>query len=199
MNPLQLSWALCDTRIPHANTMRRLDHLALACLSLVVACSSNRGAGSTNARHPGRFRDVSAVVVADSGEARPIPGTGYLRYPEQERIQSIEAALLMAFVMDTTGHAEHESVSFIGGAPRAFLDEACLWLRSQRFTPVQREGTVRRALVVTDLTFTLHPGPVGDVHLTNRAPPVNVERRRRDFAAKGVEAAAHELTVHRHC
>ena len=179
--------------------MRRLDHLAVGCLSLAVACSHNRGVASTGAGHPSRFRDIAAVVLADSGEARSIPGTGYLRYPEQERSQSIEAALLIAFVIDITGRAEYETVSFIGAAPRGFLNEACLWLRSQRFTPVQREGTLRRALVVSDLVFTLHPGPVGDVHLVNRAPPVNVERRRREFAARGVEATTHELEAHRHC
>jgi hypothetical protein len=179
--------------------MRRIARVAIGCLNLAVACAPNLGTATIAGGHLARFRDIPVLILADSGEVRPIPGTGYLRYPEQERTKSIEAALVVAFVVDTAGRAEYETVSFIGGAPPAFLNEACLWLRSQRFTPVQRDGTVRRALVVTDLTFTLQPGPMGDVHLVNRAPPVNAERRRRDFAAKGVVAAAHELEAHRHC
>ena len=174
-------------------------HIGVGCLGFVVACASSRGDPSVDARKSPRFQSLAAVVIADSGEARPIPGTGHLRYPEQARIRSVEAALLMAFVLDTAGRAEYETVSFRGGAPQAFIAEACLWLRSQRFTPVRRAGALRRALVVADLSFTLHSESLADVHLVNRAPPVNVERYRRELAAKGVEAAAHELETQRHC
>jgi hypothetical protein len=147
-----------------------------------------------------RFRDLAAVVKADSGEARPIRGTGYLRYPDDERRRNIEASFAIAFLLDTEGRVEYETVSFLSGAPLAFFDEACHWLRSQRFAPVRRQGTPQRSLVVSDLTFTLdRSGNPGTPPSGRRAVPVNVEKYRRELAAMDVAALAGKLERHRHC
>jgi len=42
------------------------------------------------------------------------------RYPDAERARGEEAGFLVAFVLDTTGHVEVPSISFIGKAPNAF-------------------------------------------------------------------------------
>jgi hypothetical protein len=138
--------------------------------------------------------------MADSGEARPVSGTGHVQYPDEQRNRSVEAAFAFAFVLDTAGRVEYETVSFMGSAPQAFLSEACLWLRSQRFAPIRRGGMPRRSIVVSELSFTLdHSEHSGRTHPVTRAPMVDAEKLRREIAAKGVTQSAHELEAHRHC
>jgi len=129
-----------------------------------------------------------------------MPGMGHIRYPDEERRRNVEASFAFAFLLDATGHVEYETISFLNGAPPAFFDEACLWLRSMRFVPVQRDGTPQRALVVSDLTFTLDVsrGP-GSALSVKRATRVNAERYRRELAALGVARSVQKLEAHRHC
>jgi hypothetical protein len=175
-------------------------HFAVGFFGFVVACASARGTAGSQIGDAERFRDLPAVVMADSAEARPIPGTGHVRYPDEQRNRSIEAAFAFAFLLDTAGRVEYETVSFLGSAPTAFLSEACLWLRSQRFVPIRRDGIPRRTLVVSELSFTLdHSEHVGRTHPVTRAPVVNAEKSRREFAAKGVAQSARELEARRHC
>jgi hypothetical protein len=173
--------------------------VAIACLGLLGACASNGGT-AVHTEGSRRFRDLATVVMSDTGEGRPIPGMAYIRYPDEERRRNIEASFAFAFLLDATGHVEYESISFLNGAPPAFFDEACLWLRSMRFVPVQRDGTPRRSLVVSDLTFTLDfsRGP-GSALSVRRATRVNAERYRRELAALGVERSVQKLEAHRHC
>lgn len=179
--------------------MTRFYNFGVGCLCLISACSASRHSAGIEAETSTRFRDLDAVVVADRGDARPIQGTGYVAYPDEERRRSVEAAFVIAFLVDTAGRVEHETISFIGGARSAFFSEACQWLLSQRYVPVRRAGSLRRSLVVTELSFTLdHSGDPGE-HRVIRAPRVNSERHRREFATMGVVAAAHELERHRHC
>jgi hypothetical protein len=175
-------------------------YLAVVSLAFLVACASARGTAGSQIGTSARFRDLAAVVMADSGEARPISGTGFVRYPDEPRRRSVEAAFAFVFLLDTAGRVEHETVSFLGSAPPAFLSEACLWLRSQRFVPIRRGGTLRRSFVVSELSFTLdHSEHAGQTHPVTRAPVVNAEKLRREFAAKGVEQSAQELEARRHC
>ena len=174
-------------------------HFALGCFGFLLACASSRGTVS-DAEPSTRFRDLTAVVIADSGEAMPIPGMGYIRYPDEERRRNIEAAFAIAFLLDTDGRAEYETVSFLGGAAPAFFAEACHWLRTMRFAPVRRDGTPQRSLVVIDLTFTLdHSNAPGSALLVRRVTRVNVEKHRRRLAALGVVQSARELELRRHC
>ena len=118
--------------------MTRFYTFGVGCLCLIIACSSSRHTAGIEAETSPRFRDLDVVVVGESGEAREIQGTGYVAYPDEERRRSVEAAFAIAFLLDTAGRVEHETISFIGGAQSAFFSEACHWLRSQRFVPVRR-------------------------------------------------------------
>ena len=173
--------------------------VAIGCLGLLGACASGGGT-AIQAKASRRFGDLTIVVIADSGEARSIPGTAYLRYPDEERRKNIEASFAFAFVLDTAGRVEYETISFLGGAAPAFYDAACRSLRPMRFVPVLRDGTPRRSLVVSEVSFTLDRFAwLGRPLSGRRARSVNAEKYRLEFAALGVERSAQTLEARRHC
>jgi hypothetical protein len=134
--------------------------------------------------------------MADSGEGRFAQGYGSVHYPKAERSRDVEADFALAFVLDTAGRAEYESVSLIGNPAPAFLEESCRMLRNARFTPVWRDGAKRRALIVSEMSFKIEPHRPGPY-----LPPARpkVEALRRGFAEKGMARTAEELSARRHC
>jgi hypothetical protein len=88
-------------------------------------------------------------------------------------------------------------VSFIGNAAPAFLNEVCRYLRNSRFAPVRRDGVIRRAFVVSEFTFTLEPQNSEEPRL--HVQPVDIEKLRRAFIAKGLTESVRELETSRHC
>ena len=133
----------------------RLSFLVGLLATIACAPKSHAAYADVAPTSPTRFGDLAGVVIAESTEGRQIAWTGHIRYPDAERMQGVEAAFAIAFVVDPTGRPEYETVSFIGGAAPAFFTEACLWLRDLRYEPIVREGVPRRVLVVSELTFGL--------------------------------------------
>ena len=173
-------------------------HARLVWLILGLACAPASRTGVNAPLPVARFTDLASIVMSDSGEGKPLPHTGRVTYPDIQRAQSVEAAFAFAFVLDTTGRAEYPTISFIGSAQPPFFAEACRWLRMVRFERVRRDGVARRALVVGDLSFSLHRSLEDAEH---EAPirQVDVERYRRAFLVKGLALSAQELEAHRHC
>ena len=174
-------------------------YLILGSLLGAAACAAGtQRTGDDGApRTATRFGALADIVFANETDAQLFPETGYARYPEGERKRSVEASFAVAFVLDSTGRAEYPSVSFIGNAAPTFLGEVCRFLRGARYAPVKRDGSLRRALVVTDFTFTLEPQH--EVEPRTHVQPVNVEKLRRTFVAKGLAESVKELETHRHC
>jgi TonB family protein len=143
------------------------------------------------------FGDLADMVFANEEQARQGSATGYVRYPDAERNRGVEATFAVAFVLDPTGRPEYPSVSFIGNAAPSFFAEVCRFLRGARYKPVHRDGLVRRALVVSDFTFTLEPQNPTESRV--HVQPVNVEQLRRMFIAKGLAESVNELETYRHC
>lgn len=143
-----------------------------------------------------RFSNVEEIIIADSGEARPRPGLPRIEYPRTERNTGVEASFAMAFVLDTAGRVERNSVSLVGTSPPAFFKEACRWLGLKQFETIRRAGAPRRALVVWDFTFDLIGAHDG---IRRARPAVEVESIRQMFASQGVETAARQLAQARHC
>ncbi len=175
----------------------RLSFLVGLLATIACAPKSHAAYADVAPTSPARFGDLAGLVIAESTEGRQIAGTGHIRYPDAERMQGVEAAFAIAFVVDPTGRPEYETVSFIGGAAPAFFTEACLWLRDLRYEPIVREGVPRRVLVVSELTFGLErldpSKPAQHVHTPN------VEMIRRELVAKGLERSVRELQGRRHC
>jgi hypothetical protein len=94
------------------------------------------------------------------------------RYPDSAKLRGDEAAVTVAFVVDTNGAVEHRTISFLDSAPAApasagvaseFEGVVCDALRHQRFHPVRGgDGRAQRVLTVTDYVFALAGGRLVD-------------------------------------
>jgi hypothetical protein len=176
---------------------QRHARLALATLGL-AACATASHTTVESAPSEARFADVGSIVMADSGEGSQILNTARIRYPEIQRTTNVEAAFAFAAVLDTTGKAEYSTISFIGNAQTPFHVEVCRWLRWARFEPVRRDGVARRALIVGELSFTLHH-TVEDAEHELPFRTVDSERIRRSLHARGVALSVQALETHPHC
>jgi hypothetical protein len=107
---------------------------------------------------PTRYGDFTSIIVADSGEGRIVGQARRLSYPNLQRQAGVESAFIAVFAVDTTGHVELPTVSFVGTAPPAFRREVCRFLRDDTREPVARDGVKMRAFVVNPFSFTIEDG-----------------------------------------
>jgi hypothetical protein len=138
------SFPMCIQRVCHA--------LLFTSIAVGTAAAQVKGVSVP------RFAQPFELVIVDSAESRPLPSRAHLRYPPSERARQHEAGFTAVFVVDTLGRVEWQSTSFLGTAPPLFREAVCTLLREQRFTPISRDGKLRRGLVVTDFTFSLGKG-----------------------------------------
>jgi hypothetical protein len=113
-------------------------------------------------------------------------------YPPEERAHGGEAGFLVAFVLDTAGHAELPTVSFINNTTRAFVRSVCIFYRNARFEPARSAGVPVRALTVQPWVFALDGGQWYGKRVD--ATPV-----RETFRRDGAEAAMSEIQHLQHC
>jgi hypothetical protein len=173
-------------------------HAPLTWMGVALACAT----ASSPARGPSapsaRFADLGSIVIADSGEGKPQPGTFRVTYPELQRDLGVEAEFAFAYVVDTSGKTEYQTISFIGDVQPPFVAAMCRWLRTARFERVRREGVATRALIVGDISFTLARSRQ-DAEQVAPMKRVDGERLRRSFRARGITSTTQELESHRHC
>jgi hypothetical protein len=126
-----------------------------------------------------RFGSSSDVVVADSGEQRPMGASRMPRYPQDARLRNVEAIAWLAFLVDTNGRVEYPSITFLKDPPPSeFRESVCDYLRSFRLTPVVRDGRKRRALQLQPFVFALTGG--------GRLEGVRVDMKAEDRAVRSV-------------
>jgi protein TonB len=94
---------------------------------------------------------VSAVDKA----AAPRPGNPAPVYPSALRSAQIEGSVLARFVVDTTGRAEPESISFPEATHVQFADAVRQSLLRSRYLPAVVSGRAVRQLVEQRFAFTL--------------------------------------------
>jgi hypothetical protein len=109
---------------------------------------------------PERFgADASTLVFATDSAPRAAPGSRGPSYPRAMKEQGVEAAVPVAFIVDTAGRVEPRSVSFLSPvAPQGFRTSICEFLLRARFEPLRQDGGARRALVLEPFLFGLEGG-----------------------------------------
>ena len=141
-----------------------------------------------------RFNGPEQVVLADSVEDRRwVHKPGIPVYPIEMLERRIEAQTIAAFVTDTTGAIEPQSISFLGKPERPFIVAVCRALVQARFFPVERGGGKRRALRLQSFLFGVEGGSVSPAH------PPDVEAARRAIEREGLMPSLVELEQMAHC
>jgi hypothetical protein len=155
-----------------------------------AACAGAPAGAGSNA--PSARIQSADLVLADSGEAKPMERGRLPRYPADMKAAGVEAGFASLFVLDTAGRVVYPTVSFAPEVARPFQVAVCTYLRDMRFTPVIRDGALRRALVIAPWTFGLEGGA-----WANRR--YDAEPLRRAIVVEGLASAAAQLEARPHC
>ena len=155
----------------------------LACRPAVVPGSQP----SPSDRFP---RPEEFTIVIDSTQWPHAADKIRPRYPDGARKRGVQARVIAAFIIDTTGAAEFPSITLLTSANSEFDQSVCTYLRRARFT--WRAAPARRALVVWPIEFGL-----GGYPSLPPAPDL-VELTRMFDALPRAELVA-RLTAERHC
>jgi hypothetical protein len=104
-----------------------------------------------------RFRDPGGITGDPTGLRRDtsvkvIPGGPH--YPWEQQMRGITAVPVVAYVLDTTGRVEIETVSFLNSSPAEFVDAVCAFLPKLRFEPFIVGDIKSRVLLVELYGFT---------------------------------------------
>lgn len=170
----------------------RVVCVAIAAMMGQLACTPTPAPSVATTPSEPRFRAPGDLVLADSGEAKPVNRDRHPRYPVDMRDAGIEAGFAALFVVDTTGHVEYPTISFTAGVAPSFRAAVCSYLRDTQFTPVVRDGAPRHALVVNPFTFALS----GGIWYGRR---YDGEPLRRAIVTDGIASAVARLEAQPHC
>jgi len=104
-----------------------------------------------------RFPDPEGISADPTGLRRDtsvkiIPGGPH--YPVELQMRGITAVPVVAYVIDTTGRVELETVSFLNSSPAVFVDAVCAFLPKLRFEPFFVGDIKSRVLLVELYGFT---------------------------------------------
>jgi outer membrane biosynthesis protein TonB len=95
-----------------------------------------------------RFRDPQEITAVPHASLKKPIDRPQTRYPPELEGPQISGAAVVAFVVDTTGAIEPETVTFLNAPRVEFARAVCGSLPRYRYPPVIFEGRKRRALVV---------------------------------------------------
>ncbi len=79
------------------------------------------------------------------------------RYPDRARRAEVSGAVLVAFVVDTTGKPDMRLVRVLGSTDLLFTDAVLSALPRMRFVPAEVDGRKVRRLVEQPFVFTIQP------------------------------------------
>ena len=88
-------------------------------------------------------------------EARQIPGTGNLRYPDMLRSANVEGEVLAQLVVGANGEVLPGSLKVLRSSHQLFTDAVRAALPSMRFEPAEVEGKKVRQMITRPFTFSL--------------------------------------------
>ncbi len=131
---------------------------AAAHFSIRMTSEYRRGLGTETAATPAVGGGVGAdslplpeeAVSAPARLANPLAPT----YPPEARAQELEADVVLAIVVASTGEVVEQRVLKTAGA--VFDDEALRAMRSARFIPAQRDGRRVAVRMRWSVSFRLH-------------------------------------------
>ncbi len=168
-------------------------------LSLAVSFSALTIASAAAAQEtpsPGRFRDPEQITGDPTG-LRPVPGTFRgPRYPDRDRAANRTAAPVVAFVLDTLGRVEMQTVSFLDDSRREFQKAVCEVLPDLRYEPLVIDGRKWRVLLVQYYAFNTWQAPDSAGWARSRAL---MRERQEAYATQPVAAVVPDLERRPHC
>ena len=88
-------------------------------------------------------------------EARQIPGTGNLRYPDALRSANVEGEVLAQFIVDANGEVLPGSLKVLRSSHALFTEAVTNALPTMRFLPAEVEGKKVRQMLTWPFTFSL--------------------------------------------
>lgn len=177
-----------------------IRHL-VASFVLFAACASVAAAqNSQNAQRPDssrvRFRDPEHITGDPTGLSVDFTGLMAPRYPDDARAAEQASVPVVAFVVDTTGHIESATASFLNDPPPAFRAAVCEALPEIRFHPLVLDGQRQRVLLVQLYAFnTLKTPDSVDVARADSLVKATQER----FGTRPVTDVIPELEALPHC
>ena len=119
----------------------------------VTACAQQpRG----NDVQQSRFNEIDAIVVAPDAGLAPVLTGGHPvvpRIPTGRLGSKARVTATVAYVVDTTGAIERQTVSFMSGVPADYRSAVCEWSRGARFEPLVVNGVRKRGLTVSSFSF----------------------------------------------
>jgi hypothetical protein len=171
--------------------------LLLVALVLVATLVSARLPAQTVL--PSRFHDPEGITADPTGLKRdtsvkmPHP---WPLYPRNREASGINAAPVVAYVIDTTGRIELETVSFLNSSPPEIVDAVCAFLPMKRFEPLVIADQKWRVLLVDMYGFTIWRNP--DTTMLKAATSLE-KRTQEEFATAPISKAVARLDILRHC
>jgi TonB family protein len=159
----------------------------VGCATVPPAAERTRLTAAT--RFPAPESIDTAIDSATSPRPAPCRSSCAPKYPPGPRSKEIEADVILAFVVDSSGRPELPSASFIQDALEPeFRHAICAHLRTARF--VYPPGSQpRRALVVTPVQFTIN----------RRAAPLDVKPIERAMRQMPRSQVFEQLDALKHC
>lgn len=148
---------------------------------------------------PSRFHDPEGITADPTGLRRDTtvklhpPGP---RYPRAREASGINAAPVVAYVIDTTGRIELETVSFLNSAPSDIVDAVCAFLPMKRYEPFVVADQKWRVLLVDMYGFTVWRNP--DTTMLKAATSLE-KRTQEEFATSPISKAVARLDPLPHC
>ena len=113
----------------------------------------------TEAESAARFPNPEGITVVGSAR-RPDPIVrARPKYPSNLEGDLVSGAAIAAYVIDTTGHVELGTASFLAVTRREFGTAVCDYLPKLRYAPFVGEGKKLRILIVQAHEFVAPGGP----------------------------------------
>jgi Gram-negative bacterial TonB protein C-terminal len=163
-----------------------LDRSVLAGWALAVlgACASAPRAGGA-----ARFSADQALPITGPEPLSLVRGAPP-SYPADSRARGEEAALVVAFVLDTIGRVDPRTVSFLSPAPPRFRAAACDHLRRVQYQPM---GAPRpqRVVVVSEFVFAVEGGSLWNERGHHRSYLAELAAQPWPQVAARLESAPH--------
>ena len=143
-----------------------------------------------------RFGDPRTILTGRDSAFSSALFQAFPKYPSALESDQVSAALVDAFVIDSTGRVELATVSFIQTSRPEFELAVCEMLSRMRYTPLVVEGVKRRALVTQAQVFV---GKGGSDAAGEPAASALSSRLKNDFASTPIAATINKLESLPHC
>ena len=147
-----------------------------------------------------RFHDPASITADPTGLRRDTtvrlhpPGPSY---PRTEVRKGRTAAQVVAYVIDTTGHVEFETITFLNSTPGKFSDAVCAFVPKQKFEPFIVANQKWRVLLVQMFGFNTWRN-LDDRSMIDAADAL-VKKSQEEFSTSPISQVVARLETLPHC